>query len=113
MSHDAHPFVLRMEETIVQAVKNLRYTHVRKEQMKAIISFVNGKDVFVSLPMGFGKSFCYSVLPVLFNLIRGHSGPTCLIVSSFGTYAKPSECDGKPRDNSTSLMSFNKSRASS
>ena len=41
---------------------------------------MNRNDVFVSLPTGFGKTFCYSVLPVLFDLIRGHSSPTCLIV---------------------------------
>ena len=63
--HVMHVHSLKMEETIVQAAKKLKYTHVRKEQMKSSFPLRTGTtDVFVSLPTGFGKTFCYSVLPV-------------------------------------------------
>ena len=42
--HVMHVRSLKMEETIVQAAKKLEYTHVRKEQMKVIISFANRND---------------------------------------------------------------------
>ena len=44
--------------------------------------FVEGKDVFVSLPTGYGKS-CYALLTSIFNTMNGVTERTsiCLIVS--------------------------------
>ena len=39
--------------------------------MEAILAFVSGRDVFVSLPTGYGKSICYASLPFVFDTIRG------------------------------------------
>ena len=43
---------------------------VKKEQRRVIHSFVSGRDVFVSLPTGYGKSFCYALLPAVFDHLR-------------------------------------------
>ena len=53
---------------------------MKEQQRDAIVSFVSSQDVFVSLPTGFGKSFCYQCLPVLFDCLRGHNQPTSIIV---------------------------------
>ena len=37
--------------------------------MIAVSSFLQGRDVFVTLPTGFGKSLCYAVLPKVFDTL--------------------------------------------
>ena len=40
------------------------YTEIKDKQKVAVMSFANGNDVFVSLPTGYGKPFCYQCLPL-------------------------------------------------
>ena len=40
---------------------------LKDQQLQAIHAVYSGKDVFVFLPTGFGKSICYQVLPFLFD----------------------------------------------
>ena len=44
---------------------------LKEKQIEAITSFVEGQDVFVSLPTGFGKSTIYAILPAVFDRLRG------------------------------------------
>jgi len=46
---------------------------LKKEQFQAIYQFCLGKDVFVSLPTGYGKSMIYAILPFVFNHIRSRA----------------------------------------
>ena len=39
--------------------------------MEAVQSFVSGRDTFVSLPTGYGKSAIYALLPLVFYKLRG------------------------------------------
>ena len=58
--------------TIIDEVAaSLGYTSLKEEQKKALFSFVTGRDMFVSLPTGYGKSLCYALLPFIFDVKRG------------------------------------------
>ena len=55
--------VEKIETVIVTAAKELSFPALYHEQKAAITSFVEGNDVFVSLPTGYGKTLCFGALP--------------------------------------------------
>ena len=61
----------------VFGLKSLKY-----QQREAIREFVSGRDVFVSLPTGFGKSYCYALLPTVFDSLRPHEEPSIVLCVS-------------------------------
>ena len=71
-----------ISSVIDRAAKTLGYKDAKPDQKKAVSAFVNGSDVFVSLPTGSGKSFCYWCLPDVFDQIRGKSGKSIMLVVS-------------------------------
>ena len=58
--------------SILYAVQKLGYDRATPEQSRAIHEFLLGRDVFVSLPTGEGKSLCYASLPLVFDWLREH-----------------------------------------
>ena len=68
------------------ALSQLQMSHLtlKDQQLQAINAVYSGKDVFVFLPTGFGKSICYQVLPFLFDHKCGLAGgqKKCVIVVS-------------------------------
>ena len=57
--------------SVTYATTYLGYTKLKPQQEEIITEYVLGKDVFVSLPTGFGKSICYGCLPIVFDILRG------------------------------------------
>ena len=55
---------------------------LKPDQEKAILHVVLGRDVFVALPTGYGKSLCYFVLPLVFDRVRDVSNRSIVLVVS-------------------------------
>ena len=62
--------------------EQFKFSELNKHQKEAIISAVlKKKDVFVSLPTGFGKSVIFQALPMVFDGFTGESGHIVIVVS--------------------------------
>ena len=44
---------------------------MKEKQLEAMATFISGRDVFVSLPTGYGKSLIFALLPLVFDIIKG------------------------------------------
>ena len=67
-------------DAVRKAGASIGYDQLKDEQVKALCTFVEGRDVFVSLPTGFGKSLCYVLLPLVFDCLRQDSDGKAIIV---------------------------------
>ena len=72
---------LELDNAIIQASQQLDYATIRPDQNRAIKSFMEGRDVFTSLPTGSGKSLCFSVLPYAFYYLYKRVGSIVVVVS--------------------------------
>ena len=64
------------------AAEELGFSELTPEQAVVVENFVRGRDVFVSLPTGSGKSLCYGVLPVLFDRLQRSDHRAIVVVVS-------------------------------
>ena len=51
------------------------------KQKSVVETFLNGRDVFVSLPTGSGQSLCYALLPAAFDSLRTSERSIVIVVS--------------------------------
>ena len=67
-----------------KATSKLGYSALHRQQEKVVkaLKFVVGRDVFVSLPTGSGKSLCYCILPLVFDELSGVDGKSIVVVVS-------------------------------
>ena len=71
--------MLLIDGVIARASERLDYSTLRPNQYKVIISFLEGKDVFVTLPTGAENS--YAMPSFAFDDMYSHVGSIALIVS--------------------------------
>lgn len=71
-----------LSSVLHKAASSLGYKVLKVEQEQAITHFVNGNDVLVSLPTGYGKSLCFALLPRVFDLLRDQHHKAIVLVIS-------------------------------
>ena len=70
-----------ISEAVERAAEKLKYSPLKAEQARAIEGFLEGLDVFVILPTGYGKTVCYSCLPLASDIYHSVTGSIILVVS--------------------------------
>ena len=68
-------------DNAIKASQQLGYATIRPDQNRAIKSFMEGHDVFISLPTGSGKSLCFSALPYAFDYHYKRVGSIVVVFS--------------------------------
>ena len=70
-----------VKDCALEVARSMGYKDLKEEQVLVVSEFVGGKDVFVALPMGYGKSFCYGCLPGVFQRFKGGQNGIVVVVS--------------------------------
>ena len=58
---------------VSEVCKQTELRPLKPKQLEALNIFLSGKDAFVALPTGYGKSIIFAVLPLLFDLLFGET----------------------------------------
>ena len=56
---------------IEEVTRLMGFNSLKPKQTESLRTFVSGKDTFVTLPTGYGKSVIFAVLPLLFDKLLG------------------------------------------
>ena len=62
--------VSSIKQAITRSIQELGYEEPTPDQEEVVLKFVGGRDVFVSLPTGSGKSVCFACTPLVFDKLR-------------------------------------------
>ena len=80
-------FVEKMQDTkdlktvCEQAAASLGYSRLKPQQLEAMMQFLGGKDVFVVLPTGFGKSLIYACMPLVFDILHATNDSMVVVIT--------------------------------
>lgn len=64
----------RLNDALAFAAKKLDIAHFKPQQATAICQFVQGQDLFVNLPTGFGKSVVFQAVPIVLDYLNSQHG---------------------------------------
>ena len=62
----------RITAIVRVAAAEAGFQDLKPEQMQAILEFINSRDIFVSLPTGYGKSLIYGLVPLSLSETRNY-----------------------------------------
>ena len=68
---------VKIRQAITESGRALGVLQLKSKQFEALNAFLSGRDTFVSLPTGYGKSIIYAVLPLAFDFLKGKSLLSC------------------------------------
>ena len=71
-----------LESCVLDASQSLGFKELKPQQTKVILKFMEGNDVFVALPTGFGKSVIFGLLPLAFDLHLNRNALSIVVVVS-------------------------------
>ena len=72
---------MELAQALDSTALELGFQCLKEKQIEAITSYVEGKDTFVSLPTGFGKSLICGVLLSIFDKLKGeHFRQFCILI---------------------------------
>ena len=60
------------EHVLAEVVRTMGLQTLKPKQKEAVMAFLAGSDVFVTLPTGYGKLIIYAVLPGVFDRLKGN-----------------------------------------
>jgi len=72
---------LDIDKTLDVASRRMGCERLFPKQREAIEAFISRRDVFVCLPTGYGKSFCYGCLPIVFDCLWGQTSSIVVVVT--------------------------------
>ena len=84
------------------AAKMLGFTKLKTKQEEVVVNFLEGNDVFVVLPTGYGKRLCYMCLPVAFDLMNQTEGSIIVVITPLTGIMK----DPLPKSTSYTFCAF-------
>ena len=62
---------MELARALEESVREAGFAPLKVKQQEALKAFISGKDTFVALPTGYGKSIIYAILPSVYDKIRG------------------------------------------
>ena len=65
-------FWMDPKEALELSLQSIGIRQLKDKQEEAILTFLRGKDTFVSLPTGYGKSLIFGILPLVFDRVVGN-----------------------------------------
>ena len=69
-----------MEAAIASSCAMMGVAELKEKHKDAIKSFVEGNDVLVILPTGYGKFLCFALLPLVFDYLRGEANTSIIVI---------------------------------
>ncbi|KAL9959207.1 hypothetical protein ACROYT_G036304 [Oculina patagonica] len=77
---DASRFDEKFEDACANALQKFGFDNFKEKQILAMKELMLGRDVFVNLPTGSGKSLIFQAFPLVFDYMRGNEHAQAIVV---------------------------------